>query len=306
VWDAGDVKQSDWIEHDFALRNDGDTAITVGEIVKSCVCTSVEVLNRIVTPGEFCHIIVRIATEGRVGSMNAQILVKEDSESNAELASLSVHAKVGPTILLRISPPRIDYGEYSIDGRPIQDLDLVATSVQSAVAPTLDVSQLTSSALVEVVAQEPGVVDTINGHPRVRMHFRIRPSLTAQGDWGGIVRLSCSNEGRTADDQLYIIGKTRVALVLSVPSVFFGNIGSPRQPMTMDVSVQIRDHGIQPKDITLETTSKFITASWLEGEPLKVKVSILPAGDRHGLFEEAVVFRAKGQEVRLPVSGRLQ
>ena len=93
VWDFGQVKEGDVLEHSFLLRNFQDKPLFISNIHTSCGCTVSETPKKYLLPGEQAPIKVKFHTQGYSGLVQQQVYVHTDCVSTP-IIKFSVKAEV--------------------------------------------------------------------------------------------------------------------------------------------------------------------------------------------------------------------
>lgn len=96
LWDFGKVKEGVVLKHDFLLKNSSDKIMNIKEVHTSCGCTTSEVKNRRILPGEETEIEVKFNTKGYSGPVRQFVYVHTvtEGDNNLEIKQFIVKADV--------------------------------------------------------------------------------------------------------------------------------------------------------------------------------------------------------------------
>ena len=92
-WDFGQVSQGEVLEHTFVLENDSSTTLQIKHIHTSCGCTTSEVKNKEIPPGESTEIQVKFKTKGYSGIRKQHVYIHTDQQDN-HLIKLTLKADI--------------------------------------------------------------------------------------------------------------------------------------------------------------------------------------------------------------------
>jgi hypothetical protein len=105
VFDAKEIKASEYIEHTFKVFNKGDSSLKITNVKTSCGCTAVS-FDKTVSPGGEGKITLKIKIKGISGQINKTATVySNDPNSQGEV--LTVKASIRESIML--SPRRVRF-----------------------------------------------------------------------------------------------------------------------------------------------------------------------------------------------------
>lgn len=93
IWDFGQVKEGEVLEHSFILRNAQDKPLVISNMHTSCGCTASETPKKHLFPGEHTPINVKFHTQGYSGLVQQYVYVHTDSVSTPVI-KFSVKAEV--------------------------------------------------------------------------------------------------------------------------------------------------------------------------------------------------------------------
>jgi len=78
-WDFGKRGEGKVLKHEFVLKNESQSTLTVKDINTSCGCTVSKVKKDVLLPGESTNIEVQFDTRGYSGPVQQYIYVHTDS-----------------------------------------------------------------------------------------------------------------------------------------------------------------------------------------------------------------------------------
>jgi hypothetical protein len=93
MWDFGQVKEGEVLEHSFILRNSKDKPVVIVNMHTSCGCTVSETQKKHLLPGEYTQINVKFHTQGYSGKVEQYVYVHTDDVS-VPIIKFSVKAEV--------------------------------------------------------------------------------------------------------------------------------------------------------------------------------------------------------------------
>jgi hypothetical protein len=93
LWEFGNVKEGEIVEHDFVFTNDSQTALLIKEISSTCGCTVPKVEKKNLGPGESTSIKVKFNSAKYRGLIKQFVYINTDSVDNP-IIRLTVTAQV--------------------------------------------------------------------------------------------------------------------------------------------------------------------------------------------------------------------
>lgn len=93
IWDFGQVKEGEVLEHSFMLRNSQDKPLFISNMHTSCGCTVSKTPKKHLLPGEYTPINVKFHTQGYSGLVQQHVYVHTDDISSPVI-KYSVKAEV--------------------------------------------------------------------------------------------------------------------------------------------------------------------------------------------------------------------
>jgi hypothetical protein len=151
-FEFGEVENSQTIEHDFILRNDGNTTLEIVKAKPSCGCTVASISNKQIEPGGTATIKAKLNLQGREGKQHKSITV-ESNDPDTKTLSLLLRGTAIALVSVRprtIMVPRLISGEAAtnrirIVSREESPLEVTVTTtgnekVNAKVVPIEDVN----------------------------------------------------------------------------------------------------------------------------------------------------------------------
>ena len=168
--------------HDFIIRNQGDTDLTIRRVMTSCSCVS-HSFDRTIPPGGEGAIKIGVNTSGYGGrQLTRTILVETNDPANKKI-HLSVTGKVTPTVTIK--PDLV-----SLSGKPGQKLEALVT-ISPAKAFHMKILEMTqkfnSSIQAELVPPGQGSRD---------WHVKIKTYSDKVDDFYDILTLKTDNPAK--------------------------------------------------------------------------------------------------------------
>lgn len=85
VWNFGNVKAGDVVEHQFALKNEGSQPLNIVTWSTSCGCTLSDIPKKNLQPGEGTTVNVKFNSARYVGEVQQYIYVTTDDQVNSTI-----------------------------------------------------------------------------------------------------------------------------------------------------------------------------------------------------------------------------
>ncbi|MBI9070019.1 MAG: DUF1573 domain-containing protein [Melioribacteraceae bacterium] len=81
-FDFGDIKEGVIVEHDFIIKNEGDSKLTITRVRASCGCTAASPNKNVLEPGESTSVKVEFNSARRNGAQTKHVYVSSDDPNN--------------------------------------------------------------------------------------------------------------------------------------------------------------------------------------------------------------------------------
>ena len=82
VFDFGDIKEGEVVEHVFAFKNTGNNPLMISKATGSCGCTVPEWPRDPIAPGQSGEIKVKFNSKGKVGEQDKQVSIQANTIPN--------------------------------------------------------------------------------------------------------------------------------------------------------------------------------------------------------------------------------
>ena len=166
VFDFGERNNTEFVEHDYPIRNAGTLSLEIRNVRASCGCTAVKPSQDVVPPGGEASIRARLDLRGRNGFQQKTITVESN---DPETPNLVLQLKGAAVQVLRVEPSSLFFGRIGPDGVRSRTFDVI-----SGRGPIQIVSYRTDNPGLQLtpVAAEPGADGT-----RHRFELALDPAL---------------------------------------------------------------------------------------------------------------------------------
>jgi len=175
IFDFGEKNNTEFVEHDYLIRNTGTLSLEIRGVRASCGCTAVKPSQDIIAPGAEASIRARLDLRGRNGYQQKSITVESNDPQTPNLILTLKGNAIQP---LRAQPSSLFFGRISSTGERSRTFDII-----SGQGPIQIVSTRTDNPnlLVTPIESEPGSDGTTH-----RFQLTIDPSLP-EGNVNGSV-----------------------------------------------------------------------------------------------------------------------
>lgn len=129
-YDFGSVPQGQRVEHEFVIKNEGDSDLIIQRLSPSCGCTAAAVSANTIKPGATEKIRVTFNTAGFHGSKTKSVSILTNSREQAE-GALQIHGTIERGV--NVTPERIDFGDLTAETSPPMRTKEVTVEVQEGV-----------------------------------------------------------------------------------------------------------------------------------------------------------------------------
>lgn len=113
------VPKGEWIYHDFKIKNEGTSNLSILDVKPACGCTVAE-FDKVIAPGEIGTVQVKVDTSSFAGPISKPISVFTNDTGNPKL-QLVVKANVKPYLAVRPGYARFIY----VQGEPLSPISQV-------------------------------------------------------------------------------------------------------------------------------------------------------------------------------------
>jgi hypothetical protein len=166
IFDFGEKNNTEFVEHDYPIRNEGTVSLEIRNVRASCGCTAVKPSQDVIAPGGEASIRARLDLHGRNGLQMKTISVESNDPNTPTLV---LQLKGTAVAALRAEPSSLFFGRVE-PGNPRSR----PFSIISGRGPIQIVSTRTDNPglVLTPVAAEPGADGTTH-----RFELALDPSL---------------------------------------------------------------------------------------------------------------------------------
>ena len=310
VLDIGYVSAGSTVTGEVQIINTGDKPIRILSSTPSCQCTSVELANIVIPPGESVSLPAQFEAGYRMGLKTASIrLIFEGYDD--EFITVPVKAEI--VFPLRVNPDPIRY-------------QIAATDFQDVVEYSVESLDSRVFSILAIQGEKPDFVNFDPGSDEPRNHYTLRWDFTGYDesscfDARGIrmppylvietdhpdcpildvnIRHSCTRVEIPSPGQNWVLSERRAM------------IGSLKPGATAKFSVYLKWlFGNSPDDEIIEVTSPSsllaveLVGMMYEGEKMTYEVEVTPDRDYRGLIYVPLVFHSNRNQASFLIIGRV-
>ena len=188
VFDFGEKSNSEFVEHDYPIRNEGTLSLEIRGVQASCGCTAVKPSQDVIPPGGEAVIHARLDLRGRSGLQAKTITVQSN---DPQTPSLILQLRGTAVQALRAEPSTLFFGRVGPDGVRSRTFEVVSAQGPIQIQnfrsdnPGIEVTQVPAEAgaegtrhRFEVKLAEGLPEGTVNGSIVVQTDLAGQPALT--------------------------------------------------------------------------------------------------------------------------------
>ena len=123
VFDFGERNNTEFVEHDYPIRNAGTLSLEIRQVRASCGCTAVKPSQDVVPPGGEASIRARFDLRGRNGFQQKTITV---ASNDPDTPNLMLQLKGTAMQALRANPSTLFFGRIGPDGMRSRTFEVVS------------------------------------------------------------------------------------------------------------------------------------------------------------------------------------
>jgi hypothetical protein len=123
IFDFGEKSNTEFVEHDYPIRNEGAVSLQITDVRASCGCTAVKPSQDVVPPGGEASIRARLDLHGRNGLQMKTITVNCNDPATP---SLVLQLKGTAVAALRAEPSSLFFGRVGPDGQRSRTFDVIS------------------------------------------------------------------------------------------------------------------------------------------------------------------------------------
>jgi len=123
IYDFGEKNNTEFVEHDYPIRNEGTLSLEILTVKASCGCTAVKPSMDVIPPGGEASIRARLDLRGRHGFQRKTITVKSNDPNTPSLVLQLRGTAIQP---LRAQPSSLFFGRVGTDGARVRTFDIIS------------------------------------------------------------------------------------------------------------------------------------------------------------------------------------
>ena len=123
AFDFGEKNNTEFVEHDYPIRNEGTLSLEILNVRASCGCTAVKPSKDVIPPGEEASIRARFDLRGRHGFQRKSITVKSNDPNTPTLVLSLTGTAIQP---LRAQPSSLFFGRVGPDAARTRTFDVIS------------------------------------------------------------------------------------------------------------------------------------------------------------------------------------
>jgi hypothetical protein len=123
IFDFGEKGNTEFVEHDYPIRNEGALSLEISDVHASCGCTAVKPSQNVVPPGGEASIRARLDLHGRNGMQVKTITV---TSNDPKTPSLILQLKGTAVSALHAEPSSLFFGRVGPDSARSRTFDVIS------------------------------------------------------------------------------------------------------------------------------------------------------------------------------------
>lgn len=123
TYDFGERNNTEFVEHDYPIRNEGTLSLEILNVRASCGCTAVKPSQDVIPPGGEATIRARLDLRGRHGFQRKSITVKSNDPKTPSLVMTLTGTAIQP---LRAQPSSLFFGRVGTDAARVRTFDIIS------------------------------------------------------------------------------------------------------------------------------------------------------------------------------------
>jgi len=123
IYDFGERNNTEFVEHDYPIRNEGTLSLEIRNVKASCGCTAVKPSQDVIPPGGEASIRARLNLRGRHGLQRKSITVKSNDPNTPSLVLQLRGTAIQP---LRAQPSSLFFGRVGTDAARVRTFDIIS------------------------------------------------------------------------------------------------------------------------------------------------------------------------------------
>jgi len=123
TYDFGEKNNTEFVEHDYPIRNEGTLSLEILNVRASCGCTAVKPSQDVIPPGGEATIRARLDLRGRHGFQRKSITVKSNDPNTPRLVMTLTGTAIQP---LRAQPSSLFLGRVGTEAARTRTFDIIS------------------------------------------------------------------------------------------------------------------------------------------------------------------------------------
>ena len=123
-YDFGDMSNTQFVEHEYPIRNAGTLSLEIRDVHASCGCTAVKPSQNVIPPGGEATIQARLDLRGRSGLQQKTITV---TSNDPDTPTLILQLKGNAVQILRAEPSSLFFGRVGPDGVRSRNFEVISS-----------------------------------------------------------------------------------------------------------------------------------------------------------------------------------
>ncbi len=174
IYNFGEAANIKTIKHTFVLRNEGNSPLIISSVKASCGCTTTNISNKTINPGEEANVDAELSLYGYQGYIKKDIRVTSNDPAN----SIFILSIIGNTIVgieikssdteVKIENNNIDFGYISENTAVSRSIDITTTENKPFQITKIEADPVYYDTNLE----------TIETGKSYRLHINLKPQLS--------------------------------------------------------------------------------------------------------------------------------
>lgn len=123
TYDFGERNNTEFVEHDYPIRNEGTLSLEILNVRASCGCTAVKPSQNVIPPGGEASVHARLDLRGRHGFQRKSITVKSNDPKTPSLVMTLTGTAIQP---LRAQPSSLFFGRVGAGAARVRTFDVIS------------------------------------------------------------------------------------------------------------------------------------------------------------------------------------
>ncbi len=124
LYDFGEKNNTEIVEHDYPIRNEGTLSLEIRDVHASCGCTAAKPSQSVIPPGAEASIHIRLDLRGRTGLQQKTITVQSNDPNTP---TLTLQLKGTAVQILRAQPSNLFFGRIEPGAARNRTFDIISS-----------------------------------------------------------------------------------------------------------------------------------------------------------------------------------